>query len=207
MEIFPLSTLAVIYIKIAAEVFQEDSMVPVCSSVTTWTAHNRACKSICNGYKHYPAALTVYVNKRNEPDAIGTFEQLSSLQYISTILLLRDLFIAVQPLNLALHKSIVNLRLADIPVYLNKSNEGMLGDAQSKILHSPSSLRLRRKYSSFFSFVELECNVYLPFVDSLVAELKDTFTQLDFWLNFVVFDPHKMPEEANFLRLWNYGDR
>ena len=76
------------FIENAAEVFQEDSVVPICPSTTRWTAHNRACKSICNGYKQYLAGLPVCANEQNEPDAMDIFEQLSSPQYISTILLL-----------------------------------------------------------------------------------------------------------------------
>ena len=47
------------FIEKAAEVFQEDSVVPVYPSITRWTAHNRACKSICNGSGQYLAALSV----------------------------------------------------------------------------------------------------------------------------------------------------
>ena len=53
---------------------------PVCPNVTKWTAHDKACKSICNGYKQYLAVLSVYVSERNEPDIMGIFEQLSSPQ-------------------------------------------------------------------------------------------------------------------------------
>ena len=109
------------FIENAAEVFQEDSVIPVCPSVTKWTARNRACESICNGYKQYLAALSLCINEQSEPDTMGIFEQLSSPQFISTILLLQDVFTVVQPLNLVLQKSVVSLCLADIPVYLNKS--------------------------------------------------------------------------------------
>ena len=73
------------FIENAAEVFQEDSIVPVYPSATRWTAHDRACKIICDGYKQYLAS-SFCVNERNEPDAMGIFEQLSSPQFISTIL-------------------------------------------------------------------------------------------------------------------------
>lgn len=100
-KFFHYCPLAMSFIENAAEVFQEDSIVPVCPSVTRWTAHDRACKSICNGYKQYLSAISPH--------------------FVATILLLRDVFTVVQPLNLVLQKSIVVLCLADIPVYLNKS--------------------------------------------------------------------------------------
>ena len=52
---------------------------------------------------------------------MGIFEQLSNPQFISTILLLPDVFTVAQPLNLVLQESIVSLCLADIPVYLYMS--------------------------------------------------------------------------------------
>ena len=122
MEILLLSTTSdELFIENTAEVFQEDSVVPVCPSITRWTAHDRVCKSICNGYKQYLAALSVCVNEQIEPDAMGIFEQLSSPQFISTILVLRDVFTVVQQLKLVLQKSVASLCLADIPVYLYKS--------------------------------------------------------------------------------------
>ena len=60
------------------------------------------------------------VNEEYEPDTTGIFEQLSSPQFTSTILLLRDVFTVAQPLTLVLQKSVVSLCLTDIPVYLNK---------------------------------------------------------------------------------------
>ena len=52
---------------------------------------------------------------------MGIFEQLSNPQFISTILLLPDVFTVAQPLNLVRQESIVSLCLADIPVYLYMS--------------------------------------------------------------------------------------
>ena len=50
-NLFHYRPLAMSFIKNAAEVFQEDSVVPVCPSVRRWTAHDRVCKSIWNGYE------------------------------------------------------------------------------------------------------------------------------------------------------------
>ena len=84
-KFFHYQPLAMSFIKNAAEVFQEDSVVPLCPNVTRWTAHDRACKSIYNGYKQYFAALFVCVNERIEPDTMRVFEELSSPQFVSTI--------------------------------------------------------------------------------------------------------------------------
>ena len=39
--------------------------------------------------------------------------------------------------------------------------------------------------------------VYLSFIESFIAELKKAFQQLDFWLNFVIFDPQKLPDNLD----------
>ena len=117
---------------------------------------------------------------------MGIFQQLSSPQFISTTLLLQDVYTVVQPLNLVLQKSVVSLCLADTPVYLNKSYtslekpksckdgrphftlkkfEKMISDAQTEILYSPPSSHLSRKNSSSFSFDEFEENAYLAFIE------------------------------------------
>ena len=45
-KFFHYRPLAISFIENAAEVFQEDFVVPVCPSVTRWTAHDKARKSI-----------------------------------------------------------------------------------------------------------------------------------------------------------------
>ena len=49
----------------------------------------------------------------------------------------------------------------------------MPADARSEIMSSLSSSPLCSKDSSCLSFEELEKNIYLPFIDLFVAELKD----------------------------------
>ena len=87
------------------------------------------------------------------------------------------------------------------PHFTLKKFEKMISDAQTEILSSPLSLRLCGKNSSSFSFAEFEKNVYLPFIESFIAELKEAFQELDFWLNFVIFDPRKLPDDLD-----NYGN-
>ena len=42
--------------------------------------------------------------------------------------------------------------------------------------------------------VLLRDETYPCFITRFVEEIKETFTQLDFWLAFSVFDPRKLPE-------------
>ena len=137
-------------------------------------------------------------------------------------MLLRNVFTVVQPLNLALQKSVVFLCLVDIPVYLNKSYTSLkkpkpckesrlhfiikkivkvISDVQTEVLFLPPSTHLHGKNYLSFSFDEFEKNVYLPFIELFIAKLKEAFQQLDFWLNFVIFDPQKLPDDLD-----NYGN-
>ena len=48
-----------------------------------------------------------------------------------------------------------------------------------------------------FDLCEFEEKVFIPFLDAL--QLKEAFSQLDFWLSFVVFDPKRLPEDQNLI--------
>ena len=65
----------------------------------------------------------------------------------------------------------------------------MISDAQTETLSSPPSSHLCGKNYLSFHFDEFEKNVYLPFIELFIAKLKEAFQQLDFWLNFDIFDP------------------
>ena len=84
-------------------------------------AHDRACKNFYDGFKQIVSANATCVNERKEPDALDTFVQITSPKFLTTILILHDVFVGVQPLNLAHQKSGKSLALADIPVYLDKT--------------------------------------------------------------------------------------
>ena len=45
-----------------------------------------------------------------------------------------------------------------------------------------------------FKWDEFNKNVYLKFISSFQSEIKSTFNQLQFWLNFTVLDPRKLQE-------------
>ena len=41
-----------------------------------------------------------------------------------------------------------------------------------------------------------------PFVDGFIQEVKYTFLQLEFWINFAYFDPRKLPASKDQLALY-----
>ena len=43
----------------------------VCPSTTRWTAHDRACLTLCEGYQPFLQALTTSFNDRKEDEALG----------------------------------------------------------------------------------------------------------------------------------------
>ena len=53
------------------------------------------------------------------------FAEITDGTFIATIFMIRDVFEAVQPLNLVLQKGDGSLCLADIPVCLNKTLQGL----------------------------------------------------------------------------------
>ena len=67
-----------------------------------------ASKSLCNGYKQALSALSTCVIETKESDALGIFEEILSKRFLVTILVLRDVFNAIQPLNLVLQKVVAH---------------------------------------------------------------------------------------------------
>ena len=75
--------------------------MPVCPNVTRWRAHGSPCKAVYDGYQQLLVALSVALNERWEPEAVGLFAAKEE-EFLATLLLLRDIFDAIAPLNLAL---------------------------------------------------------------------------------------------------------
>ena len=44
-----------------------------------------------------------------------------------------------------------------------------------------------------------------PFVDAFIEEINEAFEQLQFWLNFIIFDPRKLPRAKEELKI--YGNK
>ena len=74
-------------LKNAADAYEEYHVTPVSPSLTRWTAHEIACKSLCDGYRQILSALSACVNERKEPNALGIFQGISSkiLGYFSNV--------------------------------------------------------------------------------------------------------------------------
>ena len=94
--------LAVNFLQEFAEAYNENQALPVCPSTTRWTSQGRACKALYEGYKAQIGALTMYYNERKEPKALGIFMAITSEILIASLLMQRDVFEAIAPLNLVL---------------------------------------------------------------------------------------------------------
>ena len=112
--------LAVNFLENASEIYAKPSIVPVCPSVTGWTAHDTACKNLHNGYKQLLSALPVRLNERKEPKALGSFTEIKDEEFTATILMLREVTDTVLPLNFVLQKD-DGLLCLPYPIYLNKA--------------------------------------------------------------------------------------
>ena len=55
-----------------------------------------------------------------------------------------------------------------------------------------------------FDLCEFEEKVFILFLDTLMAEVKEAFSQLCFWLSLIVFDPRRLAKNQNLLV--SYGD-
>ena len=75
------------FLENAADVYGVGHLVPVCPSVTRWTAHERACHAFHTNYQPFLSALAVGYNERKEAEALGLFIQSASPVNAATILL------------------------------------------------------------------------------------------------------------------------
>ena len=78
MEIFKYRPLAKNLLEESAEMYDENVAVPVAPSVTRWTAHECACKSVIKDYHQFISSLTTCYNEPREPEALGLLVQLCS---------------------------------------------------------------------------------------------------------------------------------
>ena len=88
-------------------------------------AHGKSCKAVYDGYQQLLVALSVALNERREPKAIGLFVALAEEEFLATLLLLRDIFDAIPPLNLALQKSHKSLCLSEVKTYIDKTQDAL----------------------------------------------------------------------------------
>ena len=193
-KFFHYHPLAINFLKNAPDTYEKCHVIPASPSVTRWTAHDRACKSLCDGYKQILSALSTCVNERNEPDVLGIFREISFKRFLANILMLCDVFAAIQPLNQVLQKAGGSLCLAYIPVYLEKTINSLdklktasqhshfrkdkhnifVKSAVTEILNFPPVAGTLSNLQ--FDLCEFEEKVFIPFLDALIAEVKEAFS-------------------------------
>ena len=128
---------------------------------------------------------------------------------LATILLLCDVFNAIQPLNLVLQKGCGSLYRADISMYLEKilnclderkttsysnsfhqeKHDALFETASAEILNLSPDAGTRLHLA--FSLTGFEEAVFVLFLNDFMDEVKETFTRIDFWLPFIVFHPRR----------------
>ena len=110
----------------SAGMYDENVVVPVAPSVTRWTAHECACKSVIKGYRQFVSSLTTCYNERGEPEAVGLLVQLCKPMILSKMLMLLEVFECTGPLGLLLQKGNGTLCLADIPTYFELTKSRLI---------------------------------------------------------------------------------
>ena len=98
---FQYRPLALNFLKETADDYEEHIITPICPSVTRWTAHGKSCKAVYDGYQQLLVALSVALNERREPEAIGLLVALAKEEFLATLLLLRDIFDVIPPFKLS----------------------------------------------------------------------------------------------------------
>ena len=111
---FHYKPLAVNFLQEFAEAYNENQALPVCPSTIRWTSHGRACKTLYEGYQAQIGALTVCYNKRKEPEALSIFIAITSEIFITSLLMLYDVFKVIAPLTLVLQTGNEQLCLTDV---------------------------------------------------------------------------------------------
>ena len=89
-------------------------VVPVALSVTRWTPHERACKSVIKGYLFLFKAVYFFI------------DNLLQSMIVATILMLLEVFECTGPLGLLLQKCNGTLCLADIPTYVELTKSKLI---------------------------------------------------------------------------------
>ena len=220
---FRYRTLAVNLLQEFAEAYDENQVLPICPSTTRWTSHGRACRALYEGYVAQIGALTVCYNNRKEPEALGIFMAITSETFIASLLILRDVFEAIAPLNLVLQTGneqlcftdvktyvhltrlkLENLRAGEVKWFKEENFDDMVLKAQQQTLSLPPSARLRSVDTSFGweRYVE---DVFEKFLPAFTVQLDNAFEQLEFWMAFDILDLRKLPEKKEVLI--QYGDK
>ena len=75
------------FLENSADTYADDPVVPVCPSVTHWTALERTCLTFFKGFRNFLHALTDCYNETREPEASGLLIHATSQQTNATILM------------------------------------------------------------------------------------------------------------------------
>ena len=192
---FHYQPLVVKFLQEFAEAQNENQVLPVCPSTTRWTSHGRACKALYESYQAQIGPLTVCYNERKEPEALGIF------MVIASLLMLRDVFEAIAPLNLVLQTGNKQLCLTDVKTYVHLTRsrlenfkeenfDDMVLKAHQQMLSLPPSARLRSADKSF-GWERYVTDVFEKFLSAFIVQLDDAFEQLEFWKTLDILDPRK----------------
>ena len=74
------------FVKNKSDIYVKKQVTPICPLVTRWTAHDRACKNLCDGLKQIVSALATCISERKKPDAVGIFAKITSSKFLAIIL-------------------------------------------------------------------------------------------------------------------------
>ena len=190
---FHYQPLAVNFLQEFAEAYNENQVLPVCPSTARWTSHGRACKALYEGSQAQIGALTMCYNERKEPEALGIFMAITSEIFITSLLMLRDVFKVIAPLNLVLQTRNKQLCLTDVKTYVHltrsklenlragktkwfkeKNFNDMVCKAQQQMLSLPPSARLQSTDTSF-GWEHYVTDVFEKFLSAFIVQLDDAF--------------------------------
>ena len=106
--------------------YDENVMVPVTPTVTQWTAHEHACRSVIKGYHQLISSLRTCYNGRWESDALGLLVQLCKPIVVAVIFMSLEVFECTGPLGLLLQKVNGAFCLAYIPTYIKPTKSKLI---------------------------------------------------------------------------------
>ena len=160
-------------------------------------------------------------NKRKDPEVLGIFIAITSEIFIASLLMPRNAFEAIAPLNLVLQTGNKQLCLTDVKTYVHvtrselenlragetkwfkeKNFDDMVCKTQQQTLSLPPSARLRSADTSL-GWEHYVTAVFKKFLSEFIVQLDVAFEQLEFWMAFDIFDPRKLPEKKDLIQYGN----
>ena len=213
LKLFHFRPITLNFLEKVADIYGKLLVTQVVPSATRWNIHDCTCKSLCKGYKQFLHTFDVCVNEHSEPGVLGIFSEITDRTFIATILMLRDISETVHPLNLILQKGDGSLCLADVPVYINKTLQGLkklqnpdcckwcqekkFSELKKHIMKRLTCLRVQICVTQTNLILILSYKICIYFsLKRFTEEITEVLKQLDFWLSFIIFDPRKLRMDA-----------